>query len=83
MFQNNFKYIQKLQTLLKKNKKHRASAPKHTQHHRYDVGQLPQEGPLHARLVNGVYMHFYKICFFEILKNLHFFKFSFFKLVRV
>ena len=27
----------------------RASAPKHTQHHRYDVGQLQQEGTLTSR----------------------------------
>ena len=73
---NNFKYIRILQILLKMPRHLRASAPKHTQHHRYDVGQLQQERTLtsHAtRLVNGVYMHFYEIFFFEILKNLYFF----------
>ena len=41
--------MQKLQTLLKKPRNLRASALKHTQHHRYDAGQLPQEGPMTSR----------------------------------
>ena len=49
VFKNNFKYIQKLQTLLKKPSNLRASALKHTQNHRCDAGQLPQEGTMTSR----------------------------------
>jgi len=46
---NNFKYIRISKILIQTPRTLRASAPKHTQNHRYVVGQIQQEGTLTSR----------------------------------